>query len=569
MNPNGVSFKTVGWLAGIFFGLMAALWGGQKLTPVPNPPSVNPVAALIQVATGQARLPLASIILAVVVVALLLGLAMLLPSSSAVNKKWELARGHLLRGGPGESPLMAASRAQEAALLHPQAPANMAPGIPVGSSLKTGQPLYQGWRQCGLQITAPGRGKTTAQVIPHALMAPGSYVMTGVKPDGVLEVLEGRARMNGRTWVFDASQIINTSGRPTFTLDLLRDVRDMEDAEEMAKVFESARKSHQDHGSNEDWGIQSVNLVAALMLAAARGKRPITEIYDWVAADDFKEPLQILSEHGLERAILQLQGLRKLTDRTRSGVIFGATRILTPLAQDHLVAWTQPQKATPVFDPDAFVASNADTLIVLAKAKGSGGAFGSALLKIVFEAAQRAARKNGGRLPVPLMADLDEVGNLVNLPELPAWYSYFGSMGICVTAYLQAWAQGEGLWGKAGMEALNEEANMRVYGGGLEDPEYLGRLSKISGHKDVAKHSSSYSHKGGRSSSTSFERREVLTVADLSGMPRGYLLVRSSDGVNTIARSTPWFESESMRQALPAAVKRADEARAHLKKEKI
>ena len=560
MNPNGVSFKTVAWLAGIFFGLMAALWGGQKLTPVPNPPSANPVAALIQVAAGQAQLPLASIILAVIVVVLVLGLAMFLPSSSATSKKWEMARGHLLRGGPGEGPLMAASRAQEAALLHPQAPATMAPGIPVGASLKTGQPLYQGWRQCGLQITAPGRGKTTAQVIPHALMAPGSYVMTGVKPDGVLEVLEGRARMNGRTWVFDASQIITTSGKPSFTLDLLKSIRTFEDAEEMAKVLESARKNHQDHGANEDWGIQSVNLCAALLLAAAKGGEPIRVVYDWIAKREFFHATDILHEHGLDRGVLVLEGLDKLHDRTLAGVIFGATRIMTPLALDHLIAWTDPRKGVPVFDPDEFVESGKDTLVVLAKAKGSGGAFGSALLKVVFESAQRAARKNGGRLPVPLMADLDEVGNLVNLPELPAWYSYFGSMGICVTAYLQSWAQGEGIWGKAGMEALNEEANMRVYGGGLEDPEYLGRLSKISGHKEVAKHSSSYSHKGGRSSSTSFERREVLTVADLAGMPRGLLMLRSSDGVSTIARATPWFENEAMRQALPAAVKRAQQA---------
>ena len=59
--------------------------------------------------------------------------------------------------------------------LHPSAP-EIGPGLPLGR-IEAGT-IYQGWRQCAVQVQGPGRGKTSAQVIPHAVAAPGALVLS-------------------------------------------------------------------------------------------------------------------------------------------------------------------------------------------------------------------------------------------------------------------------------------------------------------------------------------------------------------------------------------------------------
>jgi type IV secretion system protein VirD4 len=53
----------------------------------------------------------------------------------------------------------------------------------------------------------------------------------------------------------------------------------------------------------------------------------------------------------------------------------------------------------------------------------------------------------GGRLDPPLGLFLDEVANIVPLPQLPALMSFAGGTGVFVTAVLQSMAQARNRWG--------------------------------------------------------------------------------------------------------------------------
>ncbi|WFF09914.1 TraM recognition domain-containing protein [Micromonospora sp. WMMD1076] len=50
---------------------------------------------------------------------------------------------------------------------------------------------------------------------------------------------------------------------------------------------------------------------------------------------------------------------------------------------------------------------------------------------------------------------------------------------------LQSYPQGVDVWGREGMRKLWSAANVRTYGGGVADPDWLKELSKLIGEHDV------------------------------------------------------------------------------------
>ena len=74
---------------------------------------------------------------------------------------------------------------------------------------------------------------------------------------------------------------------------------------------------------------------------------------------------------------------------------------------------------------------------------------------------------------------------------------------------LQSWAQGETVWGQAGMRALWGAATVKVVGPGMDDERFAESLSRLLGEHDVPV--ASYS-RGGRDHPLSDDRIEALTV---------------------------------------------------------
>jgi hypothetical protein len=113
---------------------------------------------------------------------------------------------------------------------------------------------------------------------------------------------------------------------------------------------------------------------------------------------------------------------------------------------------------------------------------------------------------------MPLVCVLDEAANVCRLPDLPDLYSHYGSRGIVVATYLQSWSQGVTVWGRDGMEKLWSAANIRLVGAGVAETEFLQRVSKLIGDRDVVSRSSS-STRGRRTVSAQLRRERILDVA--------------------------------------------------------
>ncbi len=105
---------------------------------------------------------------------------------------------------------------------------------------------------------------------------------------------------------------------------------------------------------------------------------------------------------------------------------------------------------------------------------------------------------------------------------------------------LQSWSQGVEVWGREGMRKLWSAANVKVYGGGVSEVEFLSELSQLIGDHDLL--TTSVSHgKAGRSTTRATRRERTLDVSDLSALERGRVVVFASGAPPALARSMPWM----------------------------
>jgi type IV secretory pathway TraG/TraD family ATPase VirD4 len=159
---------------------------------------------------------------------------------------------------------------------------------------------------------------------------------------------------------------------------------------------------------------------------------------------------------------------------------------------------------------------------------------------------------------------LDEAANICRWKGLPDLYSHYGSRGIPLLTILQSWSQGAEVWGAAGMRKLWGASNVRVYGGGGAEHEFLSDLEKVIGdyNRTVASPSSQRSASGA-SQSTSWQLTPtpILTVAELAALPRGRVVVLPSGAPPVLAAPIYWWDTpaaDEIRESIatydPAAV---------------
>ena len=177
-------------------------------------------------------------------------------------------------------------------------------------------------------------------------------------------------------------------------------------------------------------------------------------------------------------------------------------------------------------------------------------------------AEQHAKHSPGGRLPAPLVGVLDEAANICRWRQLPDLYSHYGSRGICLLTLLQSWSQGVQVWGPNGMRKLWGAANIRVYGGGVGEPEFLSNLEKLIGeYNRVVASPSQHQTASATSSSTSWQLTPtpILTIAELAALPRDRAVVLPSGAPAVLAQPIPWWNTKSA-AAIRTSIDRHDPA---------
>ncbi|MGV9668382.1 type IV secretory system conjugative DNA transfer family protein [Nocardia niigatensis] len=443
------------------------------------------------------------------------------------------------------------------------------PGVMIARAVIDGSPLYASFEDLHLDIWGPRSGKSTSRVIPAVMEAPGAVVATSNKRD-VVDATRTARKEKGAVWVFDPQAV--AAEECSWYWDPIAWVSDgdgtagmQERAAELAGHFAAAGEGKRDAFFDQE----GEDLLAALFLACALSKAPITQAFEWVTRSDDREPVDVLDEHGLPMLAGALSDQYSAPEKQKGGVFSTARKMAACLKFERIHPWVCPpaagERSRRAFDVAEFV-TGTDTLYALSKeGKSSAGPLVTAMCAAVAAAGEvEGTRHPRGRLPVPLLIVLDEAANIVRWAELPKMYSHFGSRGIVVMTILQSWAQGVRCWGPEGMTALWSAANVKVLGAGLDDAAFLRDRSELIGpHYELVNSTSTSNSKSGSSRSTSTQRvsESTLHASDLAHLPKGRVVVFVSGHRPVLAATVPWFDRPYAAQ-VQAAVDAIEESHA-------
>jgi type IV secretory pathway TraG/TraD family ATPase VirD4 len=531
-------------IAAIVIVPLGAMWAaveiGSQLDHVNAGLSRNPVTLVFELIERKVVWPPAAtwilVLIAAVVVVLVVLIARAVVARGRNRTRVDAAAKHM---GGGKD--LAALTAKGARATAKRLGVEGWIGIVVGRTVRGGVLLHGSVEDMLIAIFGPRMGKTTSLVIPAINEAPGAVLTTSNKRDVVDATRDIRAKA-GHVWVFDPQAI--ALEQPTWWWNPLSYITDDVKAAKLAEHFASASRAG-DARADAFFDPAGQDLLAGLLLAAALDNLPITQVFTWVTRPTDDTAMRILERHGYAQMADAVAGVVNSTDKLRSSVFSTAQQMASCLKNQQVIPWVTPSGAggydrRPEFDPHDFVRST-DTLYSLSKeGKGTAGPLVTALTAATVEAAEEwATYQAGGRLAVPLLGILDEAANVCRWQQLPDLYSHYGSRGIILMTILQSYSQGVDVWGREGMRKLWSAANVKVYGGGVAETDFLSDVSQLVGEHDKSTTSVNVGQ-GIRSTSQQLRRERTLDVSELAALPRGRAVVFASGAPATLVETIPW-----------------------------
>ncbi|MBD8729358.1 type IV secretory system conjugative DNA transfer family protein [Frigoribacterium sp. CFBP 13707] len=425
-------------------------------------------------------------------------------------------------------------------------------GVTVGHTVAGTVPLRASYEDTLTVIAGPRRNKSASIVIPNAVAAPGSLLITSVRPDIAADTLTVRSSV-GKVSMFDPQRLASAYRGHDCWWNPLAGIRTIDDAAQLAEVFAAATYGHE---GNKDpyFPTTGKSLMTHYLFAAAMGGKYLPTVLEWLNHDDNPAPANVLQESHPHLAD-GIEALQALTERTRSGVYGYARTAMNFLVSDSIRTWVQPVPGEEAFDPETFATAPADTLYLFSEeGPGSAGPLIAALTKAVLNAAENTAKQEpSGRLKRPLMVILDEAGNICRIPDLPKKYTTYGGRGIIPVTILQTEEQGVDVWGESGFGQLWASSTVQVFGGGNASNKFLRDLSERIGDYEYQERSTS-THDGKRTVSRSRRSERIMEVADLGALSLGRMVVLASGCRPALVRSIPWWNDKAIAKLNTAAV---------------
>ena len=541
-----LTYLLFGLIAAALIAVEIAVHAGAALDGWQRQPTWNPLVLLIDLARQRVRWPTAGTPILTATIVVLCALAGLI-----AFRVWGRRPG-------GDHPDRAARLLARGRQLHPVSEQGVRkvaerfgikqPGLPVGYAVAGGKVIYASWEDVQTDIAGPRRLKTSARAIPTILSAPGAVFATSNKPDLYAATRLLRER-TGTVWTLDPEQLVGEAA--SWWWNPLSYVTSDRKAAELTGAFVDAYR-HPEAKPDPFFDPKGEKLVEAFMRAAAADDRPLTDCYLWSTKPHDDTPARILEGHGLRLMAASVMGEIDAPVEQRGGVYGTAERILAFLRDPAIAAWccpTRERDRRPQLDLDRFVRDGVDTLYLLSKeGRGSQSGLVTALAMALCDAAETYARScPDGRLPTPLVGVLDEAANICRWAQLPGLYTHYGSRGIPLLTLLQGWSQGVEVWGAAGMAKLWSAANIKLFGGGVDEEPFLAQLEKLIGDYNRMTASPGFQHNGqgagSRSMSWQLTPTPILTAADLRALPRDRAVGFAAGVPPVLIRPMYWWQT--------------------------
>lgn len=358
-------------------------------------------------------------------------------------------------------------------------------GVSLGTSVfHKRAPLALSVEASVLLLAAPRQGKTSQVIIPWLSTWPGAALVTSVRPDVLAATHQLRAA-RGPVLVMDPTGEV--SWPDMLAWSPTAGCRDYKTALDRADVLVTVGKNNNQDSENATFfGMSASNLLAAWLHAAALDGRGMDDVLAWAFDDTSEEPVLILRRHegcGASPRVAQMLAnlYNNAAPQTKASLWATVQTGLAPLLTQSARATFAPRIENSV-DIEAFLRAGG-TIYLLSSEKSARqlAPLIAAFVDEVTLVAQRLARHSPRhRLDPPLGLFLDEVANVVPLPNLPTLMSHGAGSGIFIVAVLQAFAQAEDRWGIKGAEMLWGSATAKVALAGLGGEE-LERFSRLAG----------------------------------------------------------------------------------------
>jgi type IV secretion system protein VirD4 len=405
-------------------------------------------------------------------------------------------------------------------------------GVLIGRAVPSGLPVACSAEDSVMLLAAPRQGKTSSVVIPWLHSWPGPALVTSIRPDVLLATAIPR-RTRGPVAVMAPTGMITWPDRLSW--DLASGCASFDKARARADVMVTVGKSTEASDSTDGgyFAMSATNLLAAWLHAAALSGGTARDVLRWAFDERLDDPIRILgsSSCAADGTAAMLDALYRLpADTTRASLWTTAQTavapLLAPAARDTFIP--PPGSAT---DLEAFLRAGGTCYLMADERRATALApVVSAFADDLIETAKQVADGlPGGRLDPPLMLALDEVANIVPLPQLPALMSFAGGTGLFVVAVLQSMAQARNRWGHDAAAMLWGAATVKLVLGGLAG-EDLEEISRLAG--EYRETVITWQHgQGGHSLSSALQDRKTLNpgqVRTLNAARREALVIHAT-----------------------------------------
>ncbi|GHJ45915.1 hypothetical protein Cs7R123_32570 [Catellatospora sp. TT07R-123] len=341
-------------------------------------------------------------------------------------------------------------------------------------------PLYASLESSVLLVAAPRQGKTSQVIIPWLRGFPGAAVVTSVRHD----VLEATATLrSGTAYVMELTGDLTWPHRIQWTP--IAGCESYDTARKRADVMIAVGKQESADASNSGFfGLTATNLMAAWLHTAALTGRTMTDVLMWSTDDTNDEPVKLLrGAHGARDGVLRmLDSFYRQPTTTRSN-LWTTVQTGTSCLFGEAATAVFCGPVSRSFDIEAFLRGGTDTIYLLvdeSQAAALAPLVTTFVNEITITAKRLAQRSPNGRLDPPLGMILDEVTNVVPLPDLPDQMSYAAGFGVFIVGVLQNLAAAERRWRAVGRRMLWANATIKIALGGLAGDD-LDDFSQLAG----------------------------------------------------------------------------------------
>lgn len=404
-------------------------------------------------------------------------------------------------------------------------------------------------------VIGPTRCGKTANVISGILDWEGPAILSSVRDD-LLEATLARRRSLGQVKVFDPT---GATQEATCRWTPLRDAATPSGSQKAARALLSAYSRPGARSDVEFFGDLGTAFLASLFYVAASSGRTMADVVRWVLTRDRPTPtkrgdlaalvdLQLAGDDDQKRqwatiAFNSLQAVWNNDERTTSGIYVTAQRMLA--------IWSDPMVAAACQACDVdleWVVSGSNTLYIcgsLNEQDRLAVLFGGILSDLIEQQAYEWAATQRRALP-DLLVVLDEAANTPTR-WLPNVASTCSGLGILLVTVWQSKAQIEAAYGPLADAVLTNHGTKIIFAG-VSDLSTLDYASRLVGEEEVPHHAvSTDMARGGHSVNESTTRVRLLPTDILRRAPLGHALLIHGTLPPAHLRSRPYYRSRRLR----------------------